>query len=228
MPSRIVTWLLRKFTPSSPLQIPLDMERIVKNAVLNGGDPRELSDVEIRQELGQVREQNEWFEERIRKLCSELKRRGLAGDAGGPEDTRRASTNRTTNEKRQGVAEGGEGKAQDGGATLYRVTSDRYVSASAIAAATGATPLPPNLARSSSSSFSSENWKPDHDALVCEEPSCGTTFSWINRRHHCRGCGGVFCDECSRSRVHLPPHKGYGHQRQRVCDRCASEAMGDN
>ena len=87
-----------------------------------------------------------------------------------------------------------------------------------------------SIARSGSSFLVSTpeirpRWKPDHDAPACEAPSCGASFSWINRRHHCRACGGVFCDECSSSRVRLPTHMGYGQQKQRVCDLCGVEAM---
>jgi len=49
---------------------------------------------------------------------------------------------------------------------------------------------------------------------------CNSNFSFFNRRHHCRKCGGVFCDECTQSRLRL---KGINDP-VRVCDRC-SEMM---
>ena len=57
---------------------------------------------------------------------------------------------------------------------------------------------------------------------------CGAHFSWestfqsnaqqVNARHHCRRCGMVVCDGCSRQRVVLPQ---YGIiNAVRVCDGC--------
>ena len=40
------------------------------------------------------------------------------------------------------------------------------------------------------------NWKPDFEAKACD--SCGKSFSWRFRRHHCRVCGQVFCKRCCR------------------------------
>ncbi|GEM10513.1 zinc finger, FYVE-type protein [Rhodotorula toruloides] len=36
-------------------------------------------------------------------------------------------------------------------------------------------------------------WKPDDDAEHCADPDCSLKFDLINRRHHCRTCGDVFC-----------------------------------
>ncbi|KAJ7271383.1 FYVE zinc finger-domain-containing protein, partial [Mycena haematopus] len=40
-------------------------------------------------------------------------------------------------------------------------------------------------------------WKPDSSAPNCENFHCHTAFSLLDRRHHCRKCGGVFCGACS-------------------------------
>ena len=57
---------------------------------------------------------------------------------------------------------------------------------------------------------------PDAMALLCQ--SCGTSFSLLMRRHHCRCCGGVFCDVCSGRRTAVP---GWGYEDPvRVCDEC--------
>ncbi|MCJ1467790.1 hypothetical protein MMC07_006415 [Pseudocyphellaria aurata] len=37
------------------------------------------------------------------------------------------------------------------------------------------------------------HWKPDHNALICDAPTCRKSFSLFERRHHCRHCGHVFC-----------------------------------
>jgi len=39
--------------------------------------------------------------------------------------------------------------------------------------------------------------QPDALARACDRFFCNTTFSLTERRHHCRKCGGVFCNKCS-------------------------------
>jgi hypothetical protein len=61
------------------------------------------------------------------------------------------------------------------------------------------------------------HWKPDTAANECElcfEPF--TTFA--RRRHHCRDCGGIFCDKCANNRRPVP-HRGV-KSTARVCDMC--------
>jgi hypothetical protein len=75
------------------------------------------------------------------------------------------------------------------------------------------------------------------DAEAPECGQCGTAFSFFLRRHHCRLCGGVFCDACSQRRATLPANfagdgdTGAGAEGinatihpntigQRVCDAC--------
>lgn len=40
-------------------------------------------------------------------------------------------------------------------------------------------------------------WKPDALADTCDQTTCSATFSLTIRRHHCRSCGGVFCNQHS-------------------------------
>eukprot|EP00667_Euglena_gracilis_P011574 EG_transcript_11822 len=60
-------------------------------------------------------------------------------------------------------------------------------------------------------------WKPDSAAKACE--GCDQPFSFFTRRrHHCRHCGGVFCDLCSSARCAIPK---YGYEDEtRVCQPC--------
>jgi len=44
-------------------------------------------------------------------------------------------------------------------------------------------------------------WTPDNEALVCS--SCNTKFTLLNRRHHCRRCGKIFCNSCCKVKVQL-------------------------
>ena len=61
-------------------------------------------------------------------------------------------------------------------------------------------------------------WRLNQDASTCT--SCDKNFSIIVRRHHCRACGDIFCDDCTKWKVPLP-HKGYS-DRVRSCCACAS------
>ncbi|TIB10318.1 hypothetical protein E3P88_02940 [Wallemia ichthyophaga] len=46
-------------------------------------------------------------------------------------------------------------------------------------------------------------WKPDNDSLECDMVTCSTTFNLLERRHHCRKCGGVFCNPHSSQTANL-------------------------
>lgn len=58
------------------------------------------------------------------------------------------------------------------------------------------------------------NWIPDEEAPVCM--LCHAKFSFFNRRHHCRKCGGVVCGECSGQRTVI----GRYSMAVRLCDEC--------
>eukprot|EP00808_Paulinella_micropora_P028064 g981.t1 len=57
-------------------------------------------------------------------------------------------------------------------------------------------------------------WKPDQLHSTCE--GCLELFSVFRRRHHCRACGRVLCDDCSHRRE---PVKGWSGK-QRICEKC--------
>ncbi|KAG6878338.1 hypothetical protein C0993_008516 [Termitomyces sp. T159_Od127] len=40
-------------------------------------------------------------------------------------------------------------------------------------------------------------WKADSAASKCDNFYCSVVFTFLERRHHCRKCGGVFCAACS-------------------------------
>lgn len=63
-------------------------------------------------------------------------------------------------------------------------------------------------------------WRADGSTEDCE--NCYSQFTWRSRRHHCRDCGGVFCDQCTHERLMLP-HRGFPKP-VRVCLRCATLA----
>lgn len=60
-------------------------------------------------------------------------------------------------------------------------------------------------------------WMKDADAGACL--LCGIDFFFLTRRkHHCRACGVVVCDDCSSFKIKIP-RLGY-NELVRVCDKC--------
>jgi len=60
------------------------------------------------------------------------------------------------------------------------------------------------------------DWAPDADFKNCYH--CDAPFSLVNRRHHCRHCGLVFCANCTSKKVEIP-RMGL-NELVRVCDEC--------
>lgn len=59
-------------------------------------------------------------------------------------------------------------------------------------------------------------WSPDHSADNC--PLCKKPFTFWNRRHHCRKCGLLMCNDHLNNKEILPHiHKT---QKQKICDDC--------
>ena len=63
-------------------------------------------------------------------------------------------------------------------------------------------------ARSNTGEFVPPRWIPDEEVETCRR--CGSEFDWVNRRHHCRHCGGIYCQNCSPNRSLLPVEFGQG------------------
>ncbi|KAI8806428.1 hypothetical protein BJ742DRAFT_816793 [Cladochytrium replicatum] len=51
--------------------------------------------------------------------------------------------------------------------------------------------------------LNNEHWVPDSSSSTCEHLGCTRKFSLLQRRHHCRRCGHLFCDEHSSKKVVL-------------------------
>ena len=49
----------------------------------------------------------------------------------------------------------------------------------------------------------SNSWQ--YDSLVKECAACSSEFHPLNRRHHCRLCGKIFCRDCSKQKALIPP-----------------------
>lgn len=80
-------------------------------------------------------------------------------------------------------------------------------------------------------------WVPDENVTKCND--CRTEFSILNRKHHCRNCGKIFCYKCSDYFIEIPDnirtvpkennfmdYKTYleyfnlNHTSDRVCKKC--------
>jgi len=59
-------------------------------------------------------------------------------------------------------------------------------------------------------------WVPDFVMKKC--PGCMREFGFFVRRHHCRKCGTLICDSCSRQRLTISSISA--EELQRVCDSC--------
>jgi hypothetical protein len=58
-------------------------------------------------------------------------------------------------------------------------------------------------------------WEEDENVSQCRE--CEKKFSVAVRKHHCRGCGGIFCDTCAVTGVLL---EKTGAEPVRACSGC--------
>ena len=59
-------------------------------------------------------------------------------------------------------------------------------------------------------------WESDAGSTYCR--LCGGKWGLLRRRHHCRACGQLVCDECSRTRLQLAGSDNL----KRACDVCAA------
>jgi hypothetical protein len=59
-------------------------------------------------------------------------------------------------------------------------------------------------------------WQKDDQTTECR--ACQSTFSVWLWKHHCRMCGCIFCDECSKQKI----------AEQRVCDRCFDKVQAQS
>ncbi|XP_042858528.1 rabenosyn-5-like [Penaeus japonicus] len=74
-------------------------------------------------------------------------------------------------------------------------------------------------------------WAEDKDVPLC--PFCARTFNLARRRHHCRLCGGIMCDECSQfltfdyaKKLVSPVHQGNVNQMTTVAISSGSSGGG--
>jgi hypothetical protein len=113
--------------------------------------------------------------------------------------------------------------------TIARMPTTSAASSSSTHAATGlATTLAQGISpagrhlRRKSSEGGRPIWTPDSEVSKCQ--GCHKDFNTIRWKHHCRQCGGIFCDNCSRGRksVRNPAQDGGKAEsgELRVCTTC--------
>lgn len=61
-------------------------------------------------------------------------------------------------------------------------------------------------------------WVPDDEFSYCQ--GCYTSFTVFNRRHHCRACGRLMCQKCSKYKRNL--QKLGVNKKVRVCKTCVT------
>eukprot|EP01059_Diplonema_ambulator_P017907 TRINITY_DN3001_c0_g1_i1.p1 TRINITY_DN3001_c0_g1~~TRINITY_DN3001_c0_g1_i1.p1 ORF type:complete len:500 (+),score=37.55 TRINITY_DN3001_c0_g1_i1:170-1501(+) len=63
------------------------------------------------------------------------------------------------------------------------------------------------------------SWTPDDASPRCY--LCQNTFRWYRRRHHCRCCGHLMCNDCTKGRVQIA-RMGYSYP-VRTCMACTEQ-----
>nr|CAH8851249.1 unnamed protein product [Trichobilharzia regenti] len=69
--------------------------------------------------------------------------------------------------------------------------------------------------------LTNRQWTKDDEAMTCF--GCDREFSISTRRHHCRNCGGIFCQNCSSNRAATT----FSKDPVRVCQACYKELTGN-
>ncbi|KAL8716755.1 MAG: hypothetical protein Q9225_005947 [Loekoesia sp. 1 TL-2023] len=67
-----------------------------------------------------------------------------------------------------------------------------------------------------------QHWKLDANAPICDAPTCHKSFNLFERRHHCRHCGHIFCNEHSTYKIPLDHNAEFhpGGAVSRACQHC--------
>ncbi|KAM7222401.1 vacuolar segregation protein pep7 [Rhypophila decipiens] len=70
-----------------------------------------------------------------------------------------------------------------------------------------------------------KHWKPDQESVVCDHTTCKKYFNYFTRRHHCRKCGNIFCNDHSRFAIPLDQDANYNPRGtpSRACAHCYSQ-----
>ncbi|KAK2962647.1 hypothetical protein BLNAU_2480 [Blattamonas nauphoetae] len=71
------------------------------------------------------------------------------------------------------------------------------------------------IARQTATEKQAPKWVPDEASQSCR--LCKSRFTVVNRRHHCRYCGYVFCGKCCYKKADIPEYNIFS---ERVCNNC--------
>lgn len=88
--------------------------------------------------------------------------------------------------------------------------------------------------------------KPVEDNTTIGCTKCNTSFTTLNRRHHCRKCGRIFCSKCSNKEIDIPENEKallpdnihinvmsivnkhiYNSEKERVCNDCYNSILNE-
>ncbi|KAJ2387672.1 hypothetical protein GGI23_006221, partial [Coemansia sp. RSA 2559] len=72
--------------------------------------------------------------------------------------------------------------------------------------------------------FDAPVWDPDESAGHCY--ICFRGFTLFLRRHHCRACGKIVCNACSRKNIIFVGHSSTEAKEGRGCDQCIARLFG--
>jgi len=72
---------------------------------------------------------------------------------------------------------------------------------------------------------SRKHWKPDYESTMCDHATCKRSFSYFTRRHHCRKCGNIFCDQHSAFEIPLDQDSNFNPRGvpSRACGHCNAQ-----
>lgn len=119
---------------------------------------------------------------------------------------RRTTTGGFTNRDNRYYSTPGRQHSNSHGGAGGSVAPTEVIDLTSSSPPTESSQLPPRPAprRSSNSSrgYVVPRWQPDADVAEC--PICHRPFTLWFRRHHCRKCGRVVCNECSPHRITIP------------------------
>jgi len=70
-----------------------------------------------------------------------------------------------------------------------------------------------------------DHWKPDQESAICDHATCKRHFSYFTRRHHCRKCGNIFCDQHSAFEIPLDQDANFNPRGtpSRACGHCYAQ-----
>eukprot|EP00494_Astrolonche_serrata_P025135 UN25396 len=68
----------------------------------------------------------------------------------------------------------------------------------------------------------SEKWQPDDVSEMCM--LCNIKFTQTTRRHHCRKCGKLVCNQCSRRKLRFSMGNNNKVRYERSCDCCVNKS----